>query len=207
MSQTQCYCYKSDEEESTALPDYEEIMLATEASAAAVAPPMPEIPPSTPIFPVYLQGSAELNVDLFETPPRPIRQTLVPNAPRKQWVVPEGEPQPEPLPEPKSRRVNRQEYPYTVFARNSYCPGRIARYTLSIKSGGLAELETQTWSGIYRKFRFWLPHVNVTYLEVDAQGWPRAVIEMNHSDPIKLLFETEEEADECGEYLFNAIGR
>jgi hypothetical protein len=199
MSHTHCYCYEYDEDEhehehdvNTTLPGYEEIM----ASMATAAPLMPDAAPAASTYPVTLQEVPPL-ADSFETPPRPIRQTGPPNAPRKFQ------------PQPPSRRVNKEEDPYIAFARNECYPGRIARYTLSIKPGCLAELETQTWCGIYKKSRFWLRRVNATYLEVDAQGWPRAIIEMNRGAgaPIKLLFETEEEADECVEYLFNVIGR
>lgn len=88
-----------------------------------------------------------------------------------------------------------------------HCPGRVARYTLTILSRGLASLEIQTWSGIYRQFRFWLYNFNMCFVEVKTDGEPFVVLEMKRGSPIRLMFEELQEAVECHDYLFQVTGR
>lgn len=155
-------------------------------------------------FTVAATAAASPSVPVGASPiRRPLQQVQEPE--------PLPEPLPELLPEP-SRRVNLAERPWDVFRTthgSSHCPGRNARYTLSIKPGGLALLELQTWSGIYRQYRFWLRNLENTLLEVDSvpEYLPYTVLTMRRGSPIKLLFESVEEARECHEYLFTIIGR
>ena len=108
---------------------------------------------------------------------------------------------------PFDRRVNLDIVPWDLTPLQSRCPGRYARYTVTVQPKGLALLELQTWSGIYRKYRFWLRNLSATYTEINAENMPYTILEMRRGTPIKILFETLEEAEECHEYIFSVTER
>lgn len=143
----------------------------------------------------------------LESPPAPNSQAL----PRWYWQELEAEPEPDAIPPPPTpayKRVRRDIIPSQVYpSKGGHCPGRVAFYTLYMPDGMPATLQLQTWSGILRQYRFWPSHVSMVYTESVTQDMPYTIVGMRRGySPIKILFESWEEADECQMYLFNIIG-
>lgn len=167
----------------------------------------------TPVVPDYTQEPLQESVQTIDGPPlsqiaasssspshAPVHIRVV-SRPSHAQTAP-------PPPAPFNRRVNLQETPWQLMPLpGGHCPGRIARYTLTIHVGGLALLELQTWSGIYSVYRFWLRNLAMTQVELDTKYMPCTLLVMRRGSPIKILFETLEEANVCHEYLFDAVER
>jgi len=104
-----------------------------------------------------------------------------------------------------SRRVDLESDPWNDGQEHS--PGRISRYTFSRVDGRIGVLETQTYGNTYRRQLFFLRNLKYTLVEKGHDGFCVILEMMRQENSLKLLFESQKEAEECHKYIFVHIQR
>jgi hypothetical protein len=89
-----------------------------------------------------------------------------------------------------------------------HCPGLVARYTISSQTTRqyIYTLQIQTWSGIYKCYKFHLRNLVHTCLEMNNNNYTIRLI-MKNGGSIILMFESLEDLERAHDYLFEQLGR
>lgn len=173
-------------------------------------PEIPEIPeileiPKIPEIPETGQAYliSEANVAPWWFNPR-VPKDIPPPHPDIPPPHPEIPPSPrhQPLVMP-SQRVDTTTNPW--LPGEIHCPGLVARYTITIDSE-VVNLQIQTWSGIYRAYKFLLKNLVHTELQV-INGDCVINLVMKKTKPIVLMFEYLDQAEKAHDYLFDQLER
>ena len=90
----------------------------------------------------------------------------------------------------------------------AHCPGLVARYTINIDTSSsrqIVNLHIQTWSNIYRMYKFYKNNLKHTELEI-KNGDNVIKFNMNYGKPIILSFECDDDIYRAHNYFFEQLG-